>query len=41
MASDNDMKMHEGTYTNVIGLIKWGTIASVLLGAIVILVIAT
>jgi Bacterial aa3 type cytochrome c oxidase subunit IV len=41
MASDNDMKMHEGTYGNVINLIKWGTIGSFLVGAIVVLIIAT
>lgn len=24
MASGNDMKMHEGTYSGFIGLVKWG-----------------
>jgi hypothetical protein len=41
MASDNDMKMHEGTYVSVIGMIKWGTIACALVGAIVVFIIAT
>lgn len=41
MASDNDMKMHEGTYGSVINLIKWGTIASFLVGALVVLIIAS
>jgi hypothetical protein len=41
MASDNDMNMHDGTYANVISLIKWGTIGSFLVGAIVVLIIAS
>jgi Bacterial aa3 type cytochrome c oxidase subunit IV len=41
MANDNDMKMHEGTYESVIGMLKWGTIACALVGAIVVFIIAT
>ncbi len=40
MASNNDMKAHEGTYTGVMSLLKWGTIASVLLTALVIILIS-
>jgi hypothetical protein len=41
MASDNDMKMHEGTYVSVISMMKWGTIACVLVGAIVVFIISS
>jgi hypothetical protein len=41
MASDNDMKMHEGTYESVMSMIKWGTIASAIIGVIVVLIIAS
>jgi hypothetical protein len=41
MASNNDMKAHEGTYTGVMNLMKWGTIASALLAALVVILIAS
>lgn len=41
MASDNDMKAHEQTYVSVMSFLKWGTIASALVGALVIFLIAT
>ena len=31
MASGNDDKMHEGTYTGFIGLVKWGVIVTTLI----------
>jgi Bacterial aa3 type cytochrome c oxidase subunit IV len=40
MASDNDMKAHQQTYIGVMGLLKWGSVASFIIGAIVVLIIA-
>ncbi len=40
MASNNDMKAHEGTYAGVMNLMKWGAIASALLAALVIILIS-
>lgn len=40
MASGNDMKMAENTYSGFISLIKWGTIASALTAALVIALIS-
>lgn len=40
MASGNDMKMAEETYSGFIGLIKWGTILSAIVAVIVVLLIA-
>jgi hypothetical protein len=40
MASNNDMKAHEGTYAGVMNMLKWGTIASVLVTALVIILIS-
>lgn len=41
MASGNDMKAHNQTYVGVMGLLKWGTIASFLLGMVVVIAIAS
>lgn len=41
MASGNDMKAHESTYTGFIGLVKWGSILTVLVTAFVIYKIAS
>lgn len=41
MASGNDMKAHESTYTGFIGLVKWGSILTVLVTAFVIYLIAS
>jgi hypothetical protein len=41
MASGNDMKAHEQTYSGVMSMLKWGTALTVVIAAIVILVIAT
>jgi hypothetical protein len=40
MASQNDMKMAEETYAGFVGLVKWGTISSAIVAAIVILIIS-
>lgn len=40
MASGNDMKAHNSTYTGFIGLVKWGTIVSVLAGALAVYLVA-
>lgn len=40
MASGNDMKMAEETYSGFIGLVKWGTILSAAVAALVILIIS-
>jgi len=40
MASGNDMKAHESTYSSFIGLAKWGTVVGVLVTALVIYLIA-
>lgn len=39
MASGNDMNMHKSTYSGFIGLVKWGTVACVLVTAFVIFMI--
>lgn len=41
MASDNDMKAHAETYELVMGLLKWGTVASALVGLLVIVLISS
>jgi hypothetical protein len=40
MASNNDMKAHETTFAGVMNMLKWGTIASALLAALVIFLIS-
>lgn len=40
MAGNGDMKAHQETYLGVMNLLKWGTAAALLVGAIVILLIA-
>ncbi|MCB2014855.1 MAG: aa3-type cytochrome c oxidase subunit IV [Sphingobium sp.] len=40
MASGNDMKMAENTYSGFISLIKWGTILSALSAVLVVALIA-
>ena len=40
MASGNDMKSHTSTYAGFIGLFKWGTIASALVTALVVYLVA-
>ncbi len=40
MASGNDMKAHESTYTGFTSLVKWGTITTILVTAFVIYMIS-
>ena len=40
MASHTDMKPHEETYVSVIGLLKWGAVACVVIAAFVIWLIS-
>ncbi len=40
MASGNDMKSAESTYSGFLVMLKWGTIVSVLVAALVIILIA-
>jgi len=40
MASGNDMKMAEGTYTSFIGMVKWGSIVVAIIAAFVVFLIA-
>ena len=41
MASGNDMKAHESTYSGFLGLVKWGSILTVLVVALVVIKIAS
>lgn len=41
MAGGNDMKAHESTYTGFIGLVKYGSILTVLVTAFVLYMIAS
>jgi len=41
MASGNDMKAHESTYIGFLGLVKWGSILTVLVTALVVIKIAS
>lgn len=36
MGDHANMKFHEGTYARVIGMLKWGTVACMLIAAFVI-----
>lgn len=40
MASDGNMKSATQTYTGFIAMMKWGTVASVIVAALVVLLIA-
>lgn len=40
MANISDNKAHEQTYSGFIGLLKWGTVATLIVTAIVIFLIA-
>lgn len=41
MAGDMDMKAHRETYDGVMVLLKWGTVASFLVGALVVVLIGS
>ena len=40
MASGNDIKAAESTYSGFVSLLKWGSVASALVAALVIILIA-
>lgn len=40
MASNGDMKAHVETYTGVMNLLKWGSVATAIVTVLVILIIA-
>ena len=40
MASGNDMKSAESTYSGFLGMLKWGSIAAALITALVVVLIA-
>lgn len=40
MASGNDLKMHESTYSGFIGLVKWGILITVAVTVFVVYMIA-
>ncbi|WP_374529551.1 aa3-type cytochrome c oxidase subunit IV [Novosphingobium sp.] len=40
MAGGNNMKAHTATYEGFIGMLKWGTLATVLVTALVIYLIS-
>ena len=40
MAGNGDMKAHVSTYSSVIGMLKWGTVACAVIAALVIWLIA-
>lgn len=41
MAGNGDLKAHEETYGKVMGLLKWGTVAAVLITFVVLFLIAS
>jgi hypothetical protein len=41
MASDNDMNAHQDTYSGVMSMLKWGTVACALVTALVVILIAS
>jgi hypothetical protein len=40
MAGNGDMKAHVSTYSSVIGMLKWGTVACAVIAALVIWLIS-
>lgn len=40
MASGNDMKAHDSTYSSFLGLAKWGSIVTAVVAAFVVYLIA-
>lgn len=40
MAGGNNMKAHNATYEGFLGMLKWGTVATVLVTALVVYIIA-
>lgn len=41
MAGNGDMKAHRETYEGVMNLLKWGAVASFIVGAIVVVLIGS
>jgi hypothetical protein len=41
MASNGDLKAHEQTYSSVMTMLKWGSLSTFIIGAIVVLLIAS
>ena len=41
MSDHANMKVHEATYTNVMGLLKWGAVACFIIGMGVVWLIAS
>jgi hypothetical protein len=41
MAENGNFKSHSETYAGVMSMLKWGTIACALVGALVVTIIAT
>lgn len=41
MAGNSDMKAHRETYESVMSLLKWGAVASFIVGAIVVVLIGS
>jgi Bacterial aa3 type cytochrome c oxidase subunit IV len=41
MAGDSDIKVHEATYHQVIGLLKWGAVACFVIAAAVVWLISS
>ena len=41
MAGNGDMKAHQETYAGVMALLKWGTAASLLVTAIILVLISS
>ncbi|MFO1238997.1 MAG: aa3-type cytochrome c oxidase subunit IV [Sphingomonadaceae bacterium] len=41
MAGNSDLKAHRETYEGVMNLLKWGAVASFIIGAIVVVLIGS
>jgi hypothetical protein len=41
MADNSNFKAHSETYESVMTMLKWGTVACVIVGALVVTIIAT
>lgn len=41
MAGNGDMKAHRETYESVMSLLKWGTVGTFIIGAIVVVLIGS
>ena len=41
MAGNGDMKAHNETYVRIMAILKWGAVATFIIGAIVVVLIGT